>query len=126
MKECEKIIAISLILCYNKYWENFAEYKVISWVPTKRPQLGHKLQKPKDMKLPELSNAMYKLKSSPEEVEAMCKEFSSTYLDGKAEGKLETALNMLSDGVLSFEKIAQYSGLSVEQVKELSKKMDEQ
>ena len=34
--------------------------------------------------------------------------------------KIQTALNMLADGVLSHEKIAQYTGLTLEDVKELA------
>ena len=35
--------------------------------------------------------------------------------------KKEIAVRMLEDGELSFEKIAKYSGLTLEQVEELSK-----
>lgn len=34
--------------------------------------------------------------------------------------KIQMALNMLADGVLSYEKIAQYTGLTLEDVKELA------
>ena len=35
---------------------------------------------------------------------------------------IENALSMMADGQLSLEKIAQYSGLSLEKVKELADK----
>ena len=38
--------------------------------------------------------------------------------EGKLEGKKENALNMLKDG-LPIEKVAKYSGLSIEQIKAL-------
>lgn len=37
-----------------------------------------------------------------------------------AETRIENALSMIADGQLSLEKIAQYSGLSLEKVKELA------
>jgi predicted transposase/invertase (TIGR01784 family) len=38
--------------------------------------------------------------------------------EGKAEGRIETAINMLADGE-SKEKIAKYTGLSIEQIDRL-------
>ena len=43
-------------------------------------------------------------------------------LQGKIEQAIENALEMIADGQLSLEKIAQYSGLSLEKVKELANK----
>ena len=43
-------------------------------------------------------------------------------LEGKRENQIDTALSMLRDGSLPFEKIAQYTGLTVAEVEELSKK----
>lgn len=40
--------------------------------------------------------------------------------EGRKEGMKDTALRMLADGTLSLEKIAEYSGLSLEEVKKLS------
>ena len=40
------------------------------------------------------------------------------FLDGKDEGKQESARNMLADG-LPVEKVAQYTGLSVEDIQAL-------
>lgn len=42
--------------------------------------------------------------------------------EGKKEQAIETALKMIADGQLSLEKIAQYSGLTLEEVKELADK----
>lgn len=36
-------------------------------------------------------------------------------------GKRETALRMIQDGELSIEKVAKYSGITIEEVKELAK-----
>ena len=43
-------------------------------------------------------------------------------LQGKKEQSIENALKMIADGQLSLEKIAQYSGLTLEEVKELADK----
>ena len=43
-------------------------------------------------------------------------------LQEKIEQAIENALEMIADGQLSLEKIAQYSGLSLEKVKELANK----
>ena len=40
---------------------------------------------------------------------------------GRDEGKRETALRMIQDGILSIEKIAKYSGLAIKEVEELAK-----
>lgn len=44
--------------------------------------------------------------------------------EGRNENRQETAEKMIRDGVLSEEKIAQYSGLTVTQVRELKNKIE--
>ena len=41
-------------------------------------------------------------------------------IEGKAEASVEHALAMIKDGTLSYEKIAEFSGLSVDKVRELA------
>ena len=43
--------------------------------------------------------------------------------EGKEEGKEAVAIEMLKDH-LAYEKVMQYSGLSLERVQELAKKLD--
>ena len=44
----------------------------------------------------------------------------SLYEEIREEVGIETAKKMINDGTLSFEKIAEYSGLSLEKVRELA------
>ena len=46
--------------------------------------------------------------------------FKELYEEEKYEAMTEIAKRMLSDGILSLEKIAEYSGLTVEEVKVLA------
>ena len=54
----------------------------------------------------------------------MCKAMEDMRMESLQEGckesMKEVALRMLADGVLSLEKIAEYSGLSLEEVKKLN------
>ena len=50
----------------------------------------------------------------------MCKVMEDMRNQTLKEGMTEVALRMLTDGTLSLEKIAEYSGLSIEEVKKLS------
>lgn len=50
----------------------------------------------------------------------MCKAMEDMRKQTLKEGMTESALRMLADGALSLEKIAEYSGLSIEEVKELN------
>ena len=49
----------------------------------------------------------------------MCKAIETYGEQMALETRIENALEMIADGQLSLEKIAQYSGLSLEKVREL-------
>ena len=50
----------------------------------------------------------------------MCEIWEEIKNEGKMEGKIESAQAMLRDGALPIEKIAEFTGLSVEKVRELA------
>lgn len=51
----------------------------------------------------------------------MCKVMEDMRNQTLKEGMLEVAKRMLADGILAIEKIAEYSGLSIGEVKQLKK-----
>ena len=53
-------------------------------------------------------------------VEIMGSLYDEIYEETKEKVEIETAKKMINDGALSFEKIAEYSGLSLEKVRELA------
>lgn len=59
------------------------------------------------------------LKENEEGVAQMCKAMEELFEEGKKKKGMETALLMLEDGDLSLDKIARYTGLSVDDVKKL-------
>ena len=67
------------------------------------------------------------LKENPKGVSEMCKVFEDTWHEGRQEGIREgiregvrtTALRILSDGALPLEKIAEYTGLTLDEVRAL-------
>ena len=63
-------------------------------------------------------------KESKEGIAVMCKAMEDMRMESLQEGRKEnmkdTALRMLADGALPLEKIAEYSGLSIEEVKTLN------
>ena len=76
----------------------------------------------------ELSDKVRHYKESEEGVKTMCDIWEEVKNEGKIEGKIEgkleasieNAKTMLKDGSLSYEKIAEFSGLSIEKVRELA------
>lgn len=50
----------------------------------------------------------------------MCKIVEELREEARIEAKRQTALSMIEDGKLSFEDIAKYSGLTLEEVKALT------
>ena len=52
----------------------------------------------------------------------MCKAMEDMRNEAAKEQAIRTAHEMIKDGALSYEKIAQYSGLTVDEVKELATK----
>lgn len=64
------------------------------------------------------------LTESKKGIAVMCKAMEDMRMESLQEGRKESmkevALRMLADGALSLEKIAEYSGLSLEEVKKLN------
>ena len=83
---------------------------------------------PSDMYYDILAERTRFFKESKEGIAVMCKAMEDMrkeslqegIQEGRKEGMKDTALRMLADGTLSLEKIAEYSGLSLEEVKKLS------
>ena len=59
------------------------------------------------------------LKENPKGVSEMCRIMEDMRNESIQEEKRMTVMRMLSDGILTLEKIAEYSGLSIDEVKEL-------
>ena len=80
---------------------------------------------PDDMKYDVLADRARYFKEHEEGVATMCKMMedmrNEAKLEAKLEAKREFARRMLSDGILSIEKIAEYSGLSPAEVEELGR-----
>lgn len=78
---------------------------------------------PKDMNYGVLADRVRFFKETKEGVATMCKAMedmrNESFKEGQKDRCIKTAKKMLSDGVLSLEKIAEYSDLSVEEVREL-------
>ena len=70
----------------------------------------------KEMNYKELSERVRHYKETEEGAEKM----GSVLDEMRDEVRIETARKMISDGELSLEKIADYSGLSLEKVRELA------
>lgn len=64
------------------------------------------------------------IKESEKGVNTMCEIWEEIKNEGKIEGKMEAKIEsaqaMLRDGALPIEKIAEFTGLSVEKVRELA------
>lgn len=80
----------------------------------------------KDMYYHVLADRVRYFKEDEKGVTAMCKAMEDMRNEARAEGSKENAVRsareMIKDGDLSYEKIAQYSGLTVDEVKELATK----
>ena len=74
----------------------------------------------KDMCYKELSAKVRHYKETMEGRQEMCDIWEEVRKEGKAEASVEHALAMIKDGTLSYEKIAEFSGLSVDKVRELA------
>lgn len=59
------------------------------------------------------------LKENPKGVSEMCRIMEDMRNESIQEEKRMTVKRMLSDGILTLEKIAEYSGLSIDEVKKL-------
>lgn len=75
---------------------------------------------PDDMNYDALAERARYFKQDEEGVRSMCKMLEDMRNEKAKEVRIDNALCMIKDGVLSLEKIALYSGLSIEEVKELA------
>lgn len=74
---------------------------------------------PSDMNYRILAERTRYFKESKEGVAIMCKAMEDMRNQTLKDGMIDVAKRMLADGTLSLEKIAEYSGLSIEEVKAL-------
>lgn len=75
-----------------------------------------------DMYFSQLAAKMRFFKEDEKGVEVMCRVMEKMRDETELATRIENALEMIKGGKLSFEDIAQYSGLSLEKVKELAEK----
>ncbi len=73
-----------------------------------------------DMIYPLLADGVRYYKETEGGREKMCKIVEELREEARIEAKRQTALSMIEDGKLSFEDIAKYSGLTLEEVKALA------
>ena len=74
----------------------------------------------KDMNYKELSERVQNYKETEEGVDTMCDILDEMRQEAVQKAACETAKKMINDGKLSLEKIAEYSGLSLEKVRDLA------
>ena len=68
----------------------------------------------------ELSERVRQYKETTEGVDTMCDILDEMRSEERIKTKIEFAVKMIKDGSLPLEKIAEYSGLSIEEVRELA------
>ncbi len=59
------------------------------------------------------------LKESPKGVSEMCRVMEDMRTQERTEAMVDTAKRMIADGILTLEKIAEYVGLPLDEVKKL-------
>lgn len=74
----------------------------------------------KDMHYKELSERVRHYKETEEGVDKMGSVLDEMRKEAADKVRIENAIKMIEDGSLSFEKISEYSGLSLEKVRELA------
>ena len=74
----------------------------------------------KDMYYKELSDKVRYYKETEKGVDKMCEIWDEVRSEAVEKARIENAMAMIKDGTLSFEKIAEYSGLSLDKVRELA------
>ena len=74
---------------------------------------------PSDMYYGVLADRVKFFKESKEGIAVMCKAMEDMRNQTLKEGMINVAKRMLADGTLTLEKIAEYAGLSLEEVKKL-------
>ena len=77
----------------------------------------------KDMHYKELSERVRQYKETEKGVDTMCDIWDEVRNEGIEKHKIETAQKMIKDGELPLEKIAEYSGLSLDKVRKLAGNM---
>lgn len=75
---------------------------------------------PDDMNYKELADKVRYLKEDEKGVATMCKAMEDMRNEAVERDRIEIALDMIKDGKLSLEQIAQYSRLALDKVKELA------
>lgn len=75
-----------------------------------------------DMYYQVLADRVRYFKEDEKGAAVMCKAMEDMRNEAAKEQAIRAAREMIKDGVLSYEKIAQYSGLTVDEVKELAAK----
>ena len=73
-----------------------------------------------DMCYKELSDRVKLYKETEEGVNTVCDILEEMKNEAAEKKSIEVAKNMIEDGILPLDKIAQYSGLSIEKVRELA------
>ena len=73
-----------------------------------------------DMNYEELSKKVRTYKETEEGVNTMCDIWDEVRNEGEYRKACEIARKMINDGSLPLEKVAEYSGLSIEKVRELA------
>lgn len=76
---------------------------------------------PNDMHYPEMADRARYLKENPKGVREMCKAMEDMRSEAVFSDRVQRALDMLKDG-MDYELVAKYSGLTLQQVKELAEK----
>ena len=82
-----------------------------------------KCLKSKDMNYPQLADGVRYYKETEGGRKKMCKIVEELREDARMEERRQFAISMIKDGKLSFEDIAKYSGLTLEEVKALAEGM---
>ena len=59
------------------------------------------------------------MKENPKVVSEMCKVIEDMRAQERREAMIDTAKRMIADGILTLEKIAEYAGLSLDEVKKI-------
>lgn len=72
-----------------------------------------------DMHYRILADRVRFFKESKEGIEIMCRAMEDMRNQTLKEGAINSAKRMLADGILTLEKIAEYAGLSLDEVKKL-------
>ena len=79
---------------------------------------------PSDMHYKQLRERVQYFKGTKEGVTTMCKIFEDMQKEAAEKATMEMAKNLIGSHKLSFEEIAAYTHLTLEQVKELAQNMN--